>query len=297
MNAAVIKFPAPAQQQQKRREAGTFTTTDSAVVEFQKKNGSAASRTLTALAERSNYTHKPPMSVAELQQETDLGQRAVEKALAALSSQGFCAQVGKLWKYTNPNADANGNANSRSHERSQNEQENIVLDREKEPLKEVEGSRRIMNNNTPEKEPSYGDALRAVDGAGLLELWRNWVALQGIRKPTQDTQIKTWAAWVEEGRADALRAAAQNIIGMGSYAHPFSALKKHMTAGAGNVNAPGTETGSGPARPALSVGQFVRHSDGVEAQIVHVGSRCVTTTHPDFPDVPLAQVKTLTVLE
>ncbi|UQN05495.1 hypothetical protein [Deinococcus sp. QL22] len=150
MSAAVIKFPALERPPTKRREAGTFTMTDSAVVTYQKRHGSAPSRTLTALAERANFTQKPPMSIAELMVETELGQRAIEKALVTLSAQGFCASVGKLWKYTNPNQDANGNANgnanSRSHERSHGRSEkqgkNIVLDGEKRRLKEVEGSRR-----------------------------------------------------------------------------------------------------------------------------------------------------------
>jgi len=146
--AAYIIRLAPPRQPNKRRESGTYTTTDKAVVEYQKRNGSAASRTLTTLSERSNFAQRSSISIAEIQVETGLGQRAVEKALAVLESQGFCSKVGKLWGYTNPNADANEKANSRSHERSDSVPRNIVLDSKKKPLKEVEGSRRKKNNTS-----------------------------------------------------------------------------------------------------------------------------------------------------
>jgi len=183
---AVIQFaPETPTRTTRKREAGTYSLMETPVIDFQKRHGSATSRTLTALAERANYTQKPPMSVAEIQVETELGQRAVEKALATLESLGFCGRVGRLWKYTNPsdpnvgaNTDANGNANSRSHGRSQNGQKNAVPHEEKQPLKEVEGSRR---------------KYKLATGA-------EWIRWAGSRTPNPNTQTPDPA---DAGSADA----------------------------------------------------------------------------------------------
>ncbi|MBB6016777.1 hypothetical protein ACFP9V_19315 [Deinococcus radiopugnans] len=147
-----LKFPAPAEpapRTSRRREAGTYTTTDSAVVDYQKRHGSADTRVLTALAERHNYTRKSPMTVAEIQVETDLGQRAVEKALKALEAAGFCHSEGRAWRYgkTPANAHANGGANGNANDRTSVKSGNAVQYSKFLSLKEVEGRRRKLKDN------------------------------------------------------------------------------------------------------------------------------------------------------
>ena len=151
---AVIQFD-PSERQSRRREAGTFTLTENRVVEYQKRNGAAAPRVLTTLSERANFTHKSPaMSVAEIQVETGLGERGVQKALVQLAAQGFAFQVGKLWQYGAANGDANENANGCSQTRSENSTKNAVLDSKKQALKEVEGSRRYKDKTFVVSKPA-----------------------------------------------------------------------------------------------------------------------------------------------
>lgn len=320
----IIKWPtpevaAPAVVQEapvkKTREAGTYSMTDQAVVEYQKRHGSAASRTLAALSERSNFKYKSDMGVGELHEATGLSRRAIEKAVLELAALGLAAKTDGRWRYAKPDI----NANERSYapapecepafvpmrttvridanERSYENPEITVSDNEKPPLKEVEGSKKENNNNSEAiRNPNYADALRAVDGAGLLGVWRNWVVLGKLTKPTQEAQLPVWAEWITAGRADALRAEAQNIIDMGSYAHPFAGLKKRMANSAIDEKAHGSEKGSAAARAAFRTGQRVRYPDGTEATVLAVLSRGIATDHPETPDVPLGMLKTLEVL-
>ncbi|WP_019585264.1 helix-turn-helix domain-containing protein [Deinococcus apachensis] len=154
------------------------------------------------------------------------------------------------------------------------------------------GSKSSTNNNS---ESSHQRDMHTLAEAGLMEVWRDWAGLVKAAPVTLKAQAGQWAAWVREGRADALRAEAQSVIELGSYAHPFAGLKARIKA-LQNVGAQAPEKGSAPPRPALVAGQRVRYPDGSEATVVAVLSRGVATDHPDYPDVPLGQVKTLTVL-
>lgn len=139
----------------------------------------------------------------------------------------------------------------------------------------------------------YRAAMDAISGAGLLPTWRNWVRLTRALQVTQEAHAALWAGWIGAGRAAHLGEQAAHIIEAGHYAHPLGALKKRMA-----------DAASGPAplervpveRPTLRAGQRVRYPDGSEATIVAVRSRGVTTDHADFPDVPLARVRSLEVL-
>lgn len=155
------------------------------------------------------------------------------------------------------------------------------------------------NGNAPgsEKVPPaaarspYRAAMDAISAAGLLPVWRDWVRLNRLAQVTQEAQAPTWAAWIADGHTETLRVNALDIIQSGSFSHPWGALRKRMAT---------PQAGALPAvpapRPTLSAGQRVRYPDGTEATILAVLSRGVATDHPEYPDVPLGQLKTLEVL-
>ncbi|GGR31252.1 hypothetical protein GCM10008957_47400 [Deinococcus ruber] len=163
-----------------KRANGTYGLLDTEVLTYLKTHRDATASVLTALAERHNYTHKPLLSVPEIQIETELGERAVVKCLNKLQELHFCTPEGKLWRYTNPNRKANGEANSGSHDgsqnlaetnddandsansRSENQGGNAVLDSENPALKEVEGSRRKEREEERETDRSPALPLAAA---------------------------------------------------------------------------------------------------------------------------------------
>ncbi|MFC4454757.1 hypothetical protein [Deinococcus sonorensis] len=291
-SAGIVQHPP--HRPSRRREAGTYTTTDRAVVDFQKQNGTATSRTLTVLAQRANFIHKAEVSVAEIQLETGLGQRAVEKALAALAELGFCTRTGRRWRYTTPNAGANGGANGGSLHHSPFDPQNIVLDGHQPALKEGEGAgrniirtvtsdelrqrhprddaagsgpsttkpdedhpglptaldgltghpaqaRRSANSSTP---PGPFHAARdAINAAGLLPTWHDWVRLNRLHPVTQERQAPLWQAWIQQGLTEPLQAHVHDIIQSGSFAHPLGALRARM---AKQLAPPPQSPGCGP---------------------------------------------------
>ncbi|MFD2609533.1 hypothetical protein ACFSR9_08795 [Deinococcus taklimakanensis] len=357
----------PEKPVRQRREAGTYTMTDNAVVAYQKTHGSADTRVLTALAERHNLTRMAALTVAGIQVETALGERAVQKALKVLEAAGLCHPDGKAWRYgpaAHPNGEANGRANEKANDRAGSYRRFTVQNSLFLPLKELEGIRRKQqhqetcpelpgpaahapvgdveacepeatpvpstedqtpdgaapgganpttpsqnqfktahqdgeNGNAPgsEKVPPaaarspYRAAMDAISAAGLLPVWRDWVRLNRLAQVTQEAQAPTWAAWIADGHTETLRVNALDIIQSGSFSHPWGALRKRMTI---------PQAGALPAvpapRPTLSAGQRVRYPDGTEATILAVLSRGVATDHPEYPDVPLGQLKTLEVL-
>ena len=110
-------YPDKAAKPSKKRAPGTFGNIDNTVLAYQKTHGAADTRVLTALAERSNYTYKSSlMSVAELQVETGLCERAAQKALKVLQGAGFCYREGKCWAYGK--APANSRANEKANEKA-----------------------------------------------------------------------------------------------------------------------------------------------------------------------------------
>lgn len=153
------------------------------------------------------------------------------------------------------------------------------------------------NTNTGREAPSaYGPAMQSVVGAGLVSLWGQWVALQRLAKPSQEVQAIAWATWIDEGKADALRAEAQNLVSLGTYAHPFAALRKKLDSPVSTTTQAATSEDYSARRAAFAVGQRVQYPDGTEATVLAVLSRGIATDHPEFPDVPLGRLKTLTVL-
>lgn len=152
-----------------------------------------------------------------------------------------------------------------------------------------------INTIGREAPPTYGPAMKDVVGAGLTSLWGEWVALGRLARPTQEAQIVAWADWIRAGRADALRAEAQNIILAGSYAHPFAALRKKLDSPNETQPTPQQQDLSA-RRAAFQAGQRVRYADGTEATVISVLSRGIATDHPQYPDVPLAHLKTLEVI-
>ncbi|EYB68911.1 hypothetical protein DEIPH_ctg013orf0013 [Deinococcus phoenicis] len=150
-------FPGKPVKPGTRREKGTYGITDNAVIEYQKRNGRADTRVLAALAQQANYRQKT-LTIPELMAQTDLGQRAVEKALAALAAAGFCTQVGRAWRYTQPGANggANHRANGRANSCTQKGAGNAVLHGKSASLKEVEGLRRNLKINNTYVSDLYG---------------------------------------------------------------------------------------------------------------------------------------------
>lgn len=251
---AVIKFdPDTPARSPRRREAGTYSLMETPVVDFQKHHGSATSRTLTALAERANFK-KPLLSVAEIQVETELGQRAVEKALVGLESLGFCGKVGKLWKYTNPsdpNARANKDANGCSHGHSQNGKQNTALDGKEPPLKEVEGSRRKYKLATGPQ-------------------WMRWA---GSHTRTQNTRTP------EPANAGTADAAPQVLPSQESLNNPKATGETNRSQVGSDTPPPAAEP-SGPARPAHVPENHGEDHDAVEFFLRLAGGNFTRTNRP-----------------
>ncbi|GGO32628.1 hypothetical protein [Deinococcus humi] len=168
-----IPFPAPAKKTRAKREAGTYTTTDSAVVAFQKVNGSAVTRVLTALSERSNYRQRA-MTIPDLMAACQLKERATEKAIAALIEQGFCSRVQGGVIYTQPgkaNVRANGVANACANDRTSVKSKITVQDEESQAPKELEGIGRKEDvvPGLQETREADGQPQPQLDAAGETE--------------------------------------------------------------------------------------------------------------------------------
>lgn len=169
----------PAAKPTTRREKGTYGLMDNAVIQYQKRHGSADTRVLTTLAERHNFKFKDSaMTVAEIQVETGLGERAVQKALQALQALALCVKRGKAWLYRHagleaqsdePNEQANGNANEKANERADFFNVFADLHNKKPLLKSLEVFRSYINNI------SYSD--RAIPAT---------VVAGGTNKPKQE---------------------------------------------------------------------------------------------------------------
>ncbi|WP_412027040.1 helix-turn-helix domain-containing protein [Deinococcus yunweiensis] len=169
---------------------------------------------------------------------------------------------------------------------SPNHSENAPSDGE---TKNVTGEQNVP----PAAPATYRAAMDAISGAGLLPVWRDWVRLNKLAQVSQEAQALVWGRWISEGKAETLRAQATDLIASGSFSHPWGALRKRMSAQA----LPPVSMTSGPLeRPSLRVGQRVRYPDGTEATVLAILSRGVATDHPEYPDVPLGQVRTLEVL-
>lgn len=165
-----------------RRAKGTYTLIENRAAAYIKQTRDASSSVLMALVERSNYSHKAPMTIAEIMVDTGLMQRAVEKALLRLEALGLASKSAKCWTFpvtnseasqsaneaasghtpqvTNEGAsasanegasqDANGNAYQKAYDGTQNSGENIDQHDKGDSLKEVEGSKKeIKDKNTP----------------------------------------------------------------------------------------------------------------------------------------------------
>lgn len=141
----------------------------------------------------------------------------------------------------------------------------------------------------------YRAAMDAISAAGLLPVWRDWVRLNRLAQVTQENQAVVWADWIAAGQRDLLELNAKDLILSGSFSHPWGALRKRMQAFDPNA---GQSAQASPAaeRPTFAAGQRVRYPDGSEATVLAVLSRGVATDHPDYPDVPLGQLRTLEVL-
>lgn len=145
----LVLFPEKAGRAGVRREKGTYGLIDNSVLTYQKRNGRADTRVLTALAEQANYRQKA-LTIPELMVQTELGQRAVEKALAQLVSAGLCVADGKAWRYGATNGRANHRANGCANDRASVKCGDAVQHAKSFGLKEVEGLRRNLKtyNNT-----------------------------------------------------------------------------------------------------------------------------------------------------
>lgn len=84
--------------------------------------------------------------------------------------------------------------------------------------------------NTSNGSLSYQDAMTVLaQTPGMLGVWRDWVRLDRLPQVSQEAQVPQWAAWIQAGSADALRAAATEIITSGSWSHPWGGLKHKMS--------------------------------------------------------------------
>ncbi|WP_412027882.1 helix-turn-helix domain-containing protein [Deinococcus yunweiensis] len=155
--------------------------------------------------------------------------------------------------------------------------------------------RNVSSTNTvlPAAPTTYRGAMDAISGAGLLPVWRDWVRLNKLAQVSQEAQALVWGRWISEGKAETLRAQATDLIESGSFSHPWGALRKRMSV---QGLSPVPVAGTAPERPSLRAGQRVRYPDGTEATVLAILSRGVATDHPEYPDVPLGQVRTLEVL-
>lgn len=351
-------FPEKAPRQ--RRKAGTYSTTDNAVVAYQKTHGTADTRILTALSERANMKYLPPLTGPGLQEATGLGERAVQKGLKILVTAGLCHQVGRAWflgPAPKPNTRANGRANDQANDRSGKFRRFAVQGGLSLRLKEWEGMGRKNNTITDSSEaagravgravnttqdtgtegqapggavpggtqpatPSQDQvnndhqdggndnvtgseqvppgpavtpaaAQRVIREAGLSESWRSWVRLTAIRPVTQEVQSVIWATWIQQGHAALLAEQVAHIVLAGIYGNPMAGLTKRMRDGM----TPVTQASTAPNRPSFTAGQRVRYPDGSVATVLAVLSRGIATDHPEYPDVPLAQIRGLQVVE
>ena len=167
-----------------RRAKGTYTLVENRAAAYIKQTRDASSSVLMALVERSNYSNKGPMTIAELMVETGLMQRAVEKALARLELLGLASKCVKAWTFpkapegasdrspvvTSESAPegASRSANHGTPERTsqsayekaydgtQNEEEKTVSGSKDETLKEVEGSKKESKDKKTPLTPQGG---------------------------------------------------------------------------------------------------------------------------------------------
>ena len=183
-----------------KRERGTYTALDNRVLQYVKTHWDASSAVLTALAERANYRNSE-MKVPELMLETGLGQRAVEKILLRLQTEGMCTPSANGWTYQRANGSANGEANpganreandganreandganGEANDCSQNEDKNNDQNGKTDALKEVERNRRnLKDKNTPLTPQGV-----MPEGSGQESAGRQGEA--GVRPPHQDS--------------------------------------------------------------------------------------------------------------
>lgn len=188
-----------------RRAKGTYTLVENRAAAYIKQTRDASSSVLMALVERSNYSHKAPMTIAEIMVDTGLMQRAVEKALLRLEALGLASKSAKCWTFpvtnseapqsaneaapghtpqvTNEDAsqDANGNAYQKAYDGTQNSGENIDQQDKDGSLKEVEGSKKeLKDKNTPL-------TPQGVNGPGSQEKTEPDRTLAADLRPAQDS--------------------------------------------------------------------------------------------------------------
>lgn len=94
------------------------------------------------------------------------------------------------------------------------------------------GVKSLTTNNTSSEPPTPDQvALQVVVGAGLQNLWQDWIRLGKLAVVTQRAQIAFWADWITQGHGELLRSEVKYVIEQGSYSHPFAGLKARMTKG------------------------------------------------------------------
>ncbi|KQR33151.1 hypothetical protein ASF71_16810 [Deinococcus sp. Leaf326] len=123
-----------------------------------------------------------------------------------------------------------------------------------------------------------------VVGADLGNLWNDWTSEAKAAPVTQARQQAVWARWVREGHADLLREAAENILTLGSFAHPQAALQARMKTGieakAKSSARPGGAAAGGEGGPAFAEDQRVRYG-GQEMIILSVSPNGTLVTDSD----------------
>ena len=158
-----------------------------------------------------------------------------------------------------------------------------------------------INTNTREGEGQSTHDEDVVVGAGLENLWKDWTSESKAAPVTQARQQAVWARWVREGHTDLLREAAENILTLGSFAHPQAALQARMKAGIeakGKSSArPGGAAAGGEGAPACQPGERRQAPDGQVWTVESVNHGAVNFEEYEAPPyVPVAVVLTWAVL-
>lgn len=161
-------------------------------------------------------------------------------------------------------------------------------------------SKTISNNiNTISEGLSTGTHDEdVVVGAGLENLWKDWTSESKAAPVTQARQQAVWARWVREGHTDLLREAAENILTLGSFAHPQAALQARMKAGieAKGRSSAGGAAGGGQAGPTCAPGERRQAPDGQVWTVESVMNGAVNFEEYEAPPyVPVAVVLTWAV--
>lgn len=157
------------------------------------------------------------------------------------------------------------------------------------------------NNTTSgdERESTHDEDV--VVGAGLEDLWKDWTSESKAAPVTQARQQAVWARWVREGHTDLLREAAENILTLGSFAHPQAALQARMKAGIeakGRSSArPGSAAAAGgEGAPTCQPGERRQAPDGQVWTVESVNHGAVNFEEYEAPPyVPVAVVLTWAV--